>query len=169
MTKITALILMGVSGCGKTSVGVRLSEVLGWPFFDGDDFHPEENILKMSRRIPLNDDDRTPWLASLNHLIAQNIKAGRSILLGCSALKESYRTQLAKGIREIQFIYLKGDYDLILERMDTRRGHYMKADLLRSQFDVLEEPSDALIMDIKQDIDQIVQEIIGHIRSTGLD
>jgi len=166
-SKPTALILMGVSGCGKTSVGVRLSEVLGWPFFDGDDFHPGENVQKMSQGIPLTDNDRYSWLATLHDLIESHLQSGKSILLGCSALKHRYRNQLAEGNRGIVFVYLKGDFDLILARMSARQGHYMEAGMLRSQFDSLEEPSEAVIIDINKSLEQIVAEILGHLTSNG--
>ena len=122
-----ALILMGVSGCGKSSVGELLSQKLGWPFFDGDDFHPPENVAKMAAGNPLNDDDRTPWLANLHDLIADHLSQGKSILLACSALKQKYRDQLAAGNPGTVFVHLKGDFDLIFGRMQARAGHYMKA------------------------------------------
>jgi len=155
-----ALVLMGVSGCGKTSVGQRLSQVLGWPFFDGDDFHPKANVDKMAAGIPLSDDDRTPWLANLHDLIAEHLAAGKSLLLACSALKQTYRDQLAEDNPGTVFVVLRGDFDLIFGRMQARTGHYMKAGMLRSQFTTLEEPAEALTVDIDQDLDKIVKEII---------
>jgi carbohydrate kinase (thermoresistant glucokinase family) len=155
-----AVVLMGVSGCGKTSVGVRLSRLLDWPFYDGDDYHPEENVTKMGLGIPLDDADRTPWLANLNDLISEHLSTGRSMLLACSALKEKYRDQLAKGNPGMVFVYLKGDFNLIFERMRVRSGHYMKAEMLQSQYDALEEPTDALVIDISQDLDRMTKEII---------
>jgi gluconokinase len=154
-----AIILMGVSGCGKTSIGVRLSRILGWPFFDGDDIHPPENIAKMAQGIPLDDDDRVPWLANLHDLITEHLAEGQSILLACSALKIKYRNQLAKDNPGTVFVYLKGDFDLIFDRMQIRPGHYMKAEMLRSQFDALEEPTDAWVVEIAQDLDCITKEI----------
>jgi gluconokinase len=125
-----ALVLMGVSGCGKTSVGKRLSHILGWPFFDGDDFHPKTNVDKMAAGIPLDDDDRKPWLANLHDLIDEHLSDGRSILLACSALKQKYRDQLSEGNPGMIFVYLKGDFDLIFNRLKARAGHYMKAELI---------------------------------------
>jgi len=158
-----ALILMGVSGCGKTSVGERLSQILGWPFFDGDNYHPQENIAKMAAGIPLNDDDRTPWLANLHDLITEHLEQGQSLLLACSALKQRYRSQLSNGNPGTVFVHLKGDFDLIFSRMQARSGHYMKAEMLRSQFAALEEPTNALTIDIDQDVEEIVAEILAQI------
>ncbi len=161
-----AIVLMGVSGCGKTVVGSRLSEILGWPFFDGDDFHPEENIAKMSQGIPLNDEDRTTWLANLHDLIAEHLGGGKSMLLACSALKQKYRDQLCKDNPGTIFVYLKGSYDLILDRMQNRSSHYMKTDMLQSQFEALEEPDGALVVNIDQSIEEIIRRII---QTLGLD
>jgi gluconokinase len=155
-----ALILIGVSGCGKTSVGNQLSKVINWPFYDGDDFHPSENIAKMSQGIPLNDDDRHPWLVSLHNLIAEHLGSGRSLILACSALKTKYRCILASGNPGTIFVYLKGNFDLIIGRIQARAIHYMKAEMLRSQFEVLEEPVGAVVIDITQNLDSITQEII---------
>jgi len=155
-----AVVLMGVSGCGKTSVGVKLSQLLDWPFYDGDDYHPLENITKMSQGTPLDDVDRVPWLANLHDLISEHISSGQSILLACSALKGKYRDQLTKDNPSTVFVYLKGDFNLISERMRVRPGHYMKADMLQSQFSALEEPIDALVIDISQDIEWITKEIV---------
>jgi gluconokinase len=160
-----ALILMGVSGCGKTSVGMRLSQVLGWPFFDGDDFHPEKNVEKMAAGIPLNDQDRALWLAILHDLIAKYQEANQSILLACSALKQTYRDRLAEGNPGTVFVFLKGDFDLIFDRMQERHGHYMKAEMLRSQFEILEEPAEALTIDIRQSVDTIVNALIAQLKA----
>ena len=155
-----AVVLMGVSGCGKTAVGLQLSKSLAWPFFDGDDFHPQANIAKMSQGLPLDDLDRASWLSILHDLIAENVQAGENILLACSALKQKYRDQLRAGNPGTTFVYLKGSYNLIFNRMQNRLGHYMKADMLRSQFITLEEPRDALVVDV----DRSVQAIAGRIR-----
>jgi len=161
--KPQAVILIGVSGCGKTVVGQQLSMVLGWPFFDGDDFHPPENVAKMSSGIPLDDDDRLPWLATLQGLIARHLANGQSILLACSALKQKYRDQLAEGNPGTNVIHFKGDFDLIFERMQARSERYMKAEMLRSQFKALEEPTASLTVDIAQDVDAITEEIIARL------
>lgn len=154
-----AIILMGVSGCGKTAVGVKLSQALDWPFIDGDDFHSADNIAKMSQGFPLNDDDRAPWLAKLHQLIVDHLQEGKSMILACSALKKKYRDQLAEGSSGTLFVYLKGDFDLILKRISNRKDHYMKSEMLRSQFNILEEPTDAFIVDIDKSLEEIVEGI----------
>ncbi len=155
-------IMMGVAGCGKTSVGKSLAEHLGWDFYDADDFHPPENVAKMANGIPLNDADRAPWLASLHDLISSSLAQNRPGVLACSALKERYRQQLLEGNDGVQLIYLKGSYDLIWSRMIARKEHYMKPQMLQSQFDALEEPTNALTMDISMSVGDIVQEILKH-------
>ena len=153
-------ILMGVSGSGKTSVGKTLAKSLGWDFYDADDFHPPENVAKMANGIPLDDSDRAPWLASLHELISSSLNADSPGVLACSALKERYRQQLLAGNDGVQIVYLKGSYDLIWSRMKTRTDHYMKPHMLQSQFEALEEPTNALTMDISFPVDVIMQQII---------
>jgi gluconokinase len=157
---IRFFIVMGVSGSGKTSVGRSLAEELGWNFYDADDFHPPQNIAKMANGIPLDDEDRVPWLAALHDLIASCLKTDRPGVLACSALKERYRQQLVDGNKGVQIIYLKGSYDLIWSRMEKRTDHYMKPHMLKSQFDTLEEPVTALTIDISMPVDEIVQKIL---------
>lgn len=154
-------ILMGVSGCGKTSVGRLLAERLGWNFYDADDFHPPANIAKMAAGIPLDDDDRLPWLSSLHDLISACRVENRPGVLACSALKERYRQILLDGNPNVQIVHLKGSFDLIQSRMMTRAGHYMKPSMLQSQFDALEAPVDALTLDISMPMDQMVAVIMG--------
>ena len=158
--KTRFLIVMGVSGCGKTSVGKALADSLGWDYYDADDFHPPENVAKMANGTPLNDSDRAPWLASMHELISSSLKADHSGVLACSALKERYRQQLLKDNEGVQIIYLKGTYDLIWSRMEKRTDHYMKPHMLQSKFEALEEPSNALTMDISSSVEEIVREII---------
>ena len=157
------LILMGVSGCGKSTIGQKLAGQLGWDFFDADDFHPPQNIEKMANGIPLNDADRAPWLGALHKQIAVSLRADRPGILACSALKERYRRQLLVGNRGVKIIYLKGNYELIWARMNARPGHYMKEDMLQSQFNALEEPQDALTVDITPSVDEIVATILTEI------
>lgn len=157
---IRFLIVMGVSGCGKTTVGKALASHLGWDFYDGDDFHPPENIAKMASGIPLDDSDRAPWLKALHDLISASLKADRPGILACSALKEAYRRRLLDGNEDVQIIYLKGSYDLIWSRMSARKEHYMKPHMLQSQFEALEEPTNALTIDISMSVGEIVQEIL---------
>lgn len=150
---------MGVSGSGKTTLGKGLAKHFSMPFFDADDFHPESNIEKMNHGIPLNDDDRWPWLAKLNSLLKDNL--GEGCILACSALKASYRHRLTNGFEtEVQLVYLKGSYDVIYQRMVMRENHFMPAELLQSQFDALEEPKNALVLDC----DQSLEEMIGKIK-----
>ena len=157
-------IVMGVSGCGKTSVGKMLANILGWDFYDADDFHPPANISKMANGIPLDDSDRVPWLAALHDLISSNLKHSEPGVLACSALKEQYRQKLIKGNDKVQLIYLKGTYDLIWSRMIVREEHYMKPHMLQSQFDALEEPANALTIDISSSVEEIVREILKYTR-----
>lgn len=139
-------IMMGVSGSGKTTVGIALADKLNIPFYDADDYHPPENIAKMSSGIPLNDDDRAPWLDRLHAIIADHIMAGTSAVLTCSALKQTYRERLRGDFEMVQFVFLDGTFDLIWERMSARKGHYMKAEMLQSQFDTLDRPNEAEAM-----------------------
>lgn len=155
-------IVMGVSGCGKTSVGKALADSLGWDFYDADDFHPPENVAKMANGTPLDDSDRALWLASLHELISSSLKADKPGVLACSALKERYRQQLLDGNDGVQLIYLKGSYELIWLRMIKRVDHYMKPHMLQSQFEALEEPTNAMVVDISESVDEIVGEILKH-------
>ena len=157
-------IVMGVSGTGKTSVGKSLAEHLGWDFYDADDFHPPTNISKMANGIPLDDSDRAPWLASLNELISSSLKADHPGVLACSALKERYRQQLMNGNEGVGLVYLKSSYDLIWSRMIVRKDHFMKPQMLQSQFDTLEEPANALTIDISGSVDEITREILKYAR-----
>ena len=153
-------IVMGVSGSGKTSVGRSVAEHLGWDFYDADDFHPPENVSKMASGIPLDDSDRVPWLATLHELISSSLTRNRPGVLACSTLKDRYRRQLMEGNLGVQLVYLKGSYELIWSRMEVRKDHYMKPHMLQSQFDALEEPANALTINISRSVDEIVQEII---------
>lgn len=162
------VILMGVSGAGKTTVGQRLAGSLGWRLLDADDFHPPANIDKMSRGIPLEDADRWPWLDRLNALVREAEAGGESVLLACSALKARYRERLAAGCAAAKWVYLKGDFDLIESRLRARKHHYMKAGLLQSQFAALEEPADALVADITGDPAQIAERLVQQLGLQGL-
>lgn len=153
------IVLMGVTGCGKTTVGKILANDLGWQFYDADDFHPEENVEKMRAGIPLNDTDREPWLRALGDLINNAHENENNLILACSALKHNYRKMLRVDLAPVQFVYLKGTPELIKERLEARRGHYMNPALLQSQFSTLEEPKDALYMDIAPDPSNIAERI----------
>jgi gluconokinase len=152
---------MGVSGCGKSVIGSILASRLGWDFFDGDDFHPPANVAKMRAGIPLTDEDRALWLAELHNVLADTLRKGRHPILACSALKERYRASLRKGIDGVRVVHLKGDFDLILSRMKKRSDHYMKPNMLRSQYEALEEPTDAWTVDISLPPERIV-DILCH-------
>ena len=153
------VILMGVSGSGKTTVGRKLADDLGWSFHEGDDFHSETSIEKMSRGVPLTDEDRGPWLAALRTVVDRAIEKGENAVLACSALKASYREILRGDHSEVVFVYLKADPRLIAERLEHRAGHYAKRDLLPSQIATLEEPADAITVDASRTPREIVAEI----------
>lgn len=150
---------MGVSGSGKSTIGQLLGQVLGWQFYDGDDFHPSENIAKMSRGIPLDDCDRQPWLLALQNLINELRHNNTHAIIACSALKQTYRKFLQQEQQDILWVYLKGSYDQIWQRMQQRQ-HFMKPEMLRSQIESLEEPTDALIIDISVPPKDIAAQIV---------
>lgn len=153
------VVLMGVSGSGKTTIGELLASSLGWLFYEGDAFHPESNIEKMGHGLPLDDQDRKPWLDKLKELISNLTLKGEPAILACSALKRSYRDHLRNDNQAVVFVYLKGQRDLIQNRLERRQPHFMKADMVGSQFQVLEEPKRALIVDIAQKPEMIVAAI----------
>lgn len=152
------VIVMGVVGSGKTTVGRLLAEQLGWRFADADDFHPPSNVEKIRQGIALNDADRAPWLQRLHAQIARWIEEGQSAVLACSALKRSYRQELEAG-SEVRFVYLKGSAALIAQRLRSRQGHFANEAILASQFADLEEPADAVTVAIAPPPEQIVAEI----------
>ncbi len=131
---------MGVSGSGKTSVGREVARLLGWTFLEADDFHPPANVAKMARGEALNDEDRWPWLEALNRAAVEMEIAGKDVVVTCSALKGAYRGVLAKGLREVWFVFLTAPRGVIEERMKARAGHFMKAGMLESQLNTLEAP-----------------------------
>ncbi|KAM8886376.1 putative gluconokinase isoform 2-T3 [Spinachia spinachia] len=177
-------VIMGVSGCGKSALGAFLSEKMGLPLHEGDHFHPQENIEKMARGEPLTDQDRLPWLLKLHEVIERERASGGEAFVACSALKRLYRQILLCGSKALDssnspdrevlpptpphvlFLFLHGDYDLIQQRVSARRGHYMKADLLRSQFALLEPPleeENVLPLDLSRSISDLATEVQGHI------
>ena len=151
-------IVMGVTGSGKTLVERLQAQQLGWEFADADDFHPQANVEKMERGIPLNDEDRRPWLERLRVQITDWIANGQSAVLACSALKRTYRQELSVG-PEVRFVYLKGSPELIRQRLRLRRGHFADEKILAGQFADLEEPETAVTVDIAQTPEKIVAEI----------
>ena len=154
--------VMGVSGSGKSTVGKLLAERLGYPFFDGDDYHPQANVDKMSRGEALNDGDRKGWLQILNEIAKQHRESGAIIV--CSALKKKYRNELRSDLGEdCEFLYLKGSIAVITERLSKRKGHFMPKELLQSQFDTLEEPLNSITLSILQSPEEIVNEFIKRI------
>ncbi|MDQ3003398.1 MAG: gluconokinase [Fibrobacterota bacterium] len=154
------LLLMGVSGSGKTTVGKMLAERLGWPFYDGDDFHPKSNVDKMSQGLALNDRDRGPWLLALHDLLIGITARKGCAVLAASVLKQDYRDRVAKGIGGIKLVYLKGEYPILQERLKRRQGHPFKAALLGSQFEILEEPADALLVRVDTPAESMVDCIL---------
>jgi gluconokinase len=152
---------MGPAGSGKTTVGMLLAAQLSWEFADGDDFHPPANIAKMSHGIPLTDEDRLPWLKSIREAMQQWQAQGKNGVIACSALKRSYRDLLGihPNAKNIKLVYLRGSYDLLLERLHSRKGHYMKDKMLVSQLADLEEPEDALTVDVSKSPEEIVSEV----------
>lgn len=155
-----SIVVMGVSGAGKSHVGRALAHALVWPFLEGDAFHSAENIAKMQSGQPLTDADRAPWLAALNHALQQRHAAGERVVLACSALKQSYREQLQQGGVSLRFVYLKAQPEALHARITRRSAHFMPASLLQSQFDALEEPADAIVMDALQPVDAIVAAVL---------
>lgn len=141
------VIVMGVAGSGKTTVGRLLASQLGWRFYEGDDFHPHANVDKMQRGMPLTDDDRWPWLQALRAVLDTCLTQGISAVMACSALRQTYRDYLMHGGDEVTLVYLKGTYELFYERLARRQGHFMPKELLTSQFATLEEPQQGLIVD----------------------
>lgn len=155
------IIVTGVSGTGKTTVGSGIADSLGLPFFDADNFHPKENIEKMSRGFPLNDEDRMPWLKALAAILVESEKTGGGVL-ACSALKESYR-EILKVNDDVRWIHLKGDRELIWRRMLARKNHYMKAGMLDSQLATWEEPSYGLKLSIFQTPEEMLAEALRYL------
>ena len=153
-------VVMGVSGAGKSAIGAALARELGWRFIDADDYHPQANVAKMAAGEPLDDDDRWPWLDRLNAIL----RLEKNAVLACSALKERYRTRLAQGIERVEWVWLKGDFELIRSRLLQRRHRYMPASLLESQFAALEPPLRAITIDVGADISACVAEIASLLR-----
>src|SRR5690606_8944192 len=157
--------IMGVSGSGKTTIGELISKCLDIPFYDSDLFHPEANIKKMSAGIPLNDEDRFPWLQAIHNFVVQELPS-KSLIIATSALKQKYRNILVGQIDkdQIQWIFLHGDFDLLQDRISKRKGHFMPESLLQSQFDTLEIPQhDVIQVEVSKTPEEIIEEIISRI------
>jgi gluconokinase len=164
------LILMGVTGSGKTTIGTRVAALEHWEYAEGDDYHSEANKAKMHAGIPLTDADRAPWLATLHEVLLGWYRSGTSGVLACSALRQAYRDELSAGIpsAELRFVLLEVPKDVLQERMAERRGHYMSPALLDSQIATLETPKDAIRVAGDLPPDQVVQEIVAAIRGDAL-
>jgi gluconokinase len=152
------IIIMGVSGSGKTTIGQMLAESLHWEFQDADSYHSSDNIEKMRHGIPLNDVDRIPWLQSLQIAITNWLQENRNVVLACSALKASYRQYLVLS-SDVKLVYLHGSFELIKDRLQKRQNHFMGVELLTSQFESLEEPNNVIRVDISQNPQVIIQDI----------
>jgi gluconokinase len=161
------VVLMGVAGSGKTTVGEMLAASTGCPFLEGDALHSKGNIQKMRHGIPLTDADRAPWLVAIHARMLDADQRGQCLVVGCSALKQSYREVLDEGL-SVVWVYLKGAAPLLRSRLEHRPRHFMKADMLSSQFEALEEPSNALVVDVSQPPVAIVEHILAHLRNAVL-
>jgi len=150
------VIVMGVSGSGKTTIGEALAARLGWRYLDADDYHPAANVAKMAAGTPLQDEDRWPWLEEIN----STLKKQDDAVLGCSALKETYRQRLTAGLRDYRIAYLKGSFELLSRRAAGRKHRFMPASLLKSQFETLEPPRGAIEVDVAQPVEACVQQIL---------
>ena len=154
------ILLMGVSGSGKTTLGKLLSARLHWPFYDADDFQPKDNLAKMAQGMPLNDRDRRPWLLAIHNLLVGLKAKGGKAVVACSALKRDYRDLLCAGLAGIRLVYLKGGFALLRDRVAARQGHFFRASLLGSQFEILEEPEDALVVEVDNPPEVVADRIL---------
>ncbi|XP_001379254.2 probable gluconokinase [Monodelphis domestica] len=178
-----AVLVMGVSGSGKSTVGSLLATELGWKFYDADDYHPEENRKKMGKGIPLNDQDRIPWLFNLHDILLRNVSSGQSVVLACSALKKMYRNILRRGESaatqkydepgekeelKLLVVYLNGPSEVISGRLAKRKGHFMPPELLQSQFDTLEPPSapeNFLSLSVDRSVSEMIPIIVDYVKT----
>jgi gluconokinase len=160
MAESALVLVMGVAGSGKTTIGRALADRLGWLFCDADDFHPPENVAKMSRGEPLDDADRAPWLAAVSDRVERERALGRSVVLACSALKPAYRQRLGVGQPNVFVVHLRGSSELIGQRLRARTGHFAKEQLLASQFDALEPPLDAIDVSAADTPDQVLAQVL---------
>ena len=154
------VVVMGVSGSGKSTIGRLLAERLGCSFYDGDDYHPPANVAKMAAGLPLDDTDRAGWLAELARLIAEGLARDEDGVIACSALKRQYRDVLCIDRQRVRFVYLRGDFAAIWARLQSRKGHFMKAPMLQSQFEALEEPDEAIVVDTTLEPDRVLDAIM---------
>lgn len=161
-------ILMGVSSTGKSSIGTAVAQRLNLKLIDGDDLHPRANIVKMAQGIALNDEDRTPWLERINDAVFSLTQKNEQGIIICSALKKAYRDRIRQGNPHVYFLFLQGSFELVLERMRQRQGHFMKAEMLKSQFDTLEVPqlteSGVIFIDIDTTFENVVERCVQAIK-----
>lgn len=164
--KTRILVVMGVSGSGKTTIGKALAEALGWSFIEGDQFHSKESVEKMANGVPLTDEDRAAWLDSLRKEIENHLTSGNTAVLACSALKADYREKL-KVDNRVQFVFLNIPFGVAKERVSNRKGHFMPASLLKSQFETLQQPEgdDSINVDAQQTPDLIVKEVVAKLQA----
>jgi len=160
------ILLMGVSGSGKTTIGKSLAQRLSCDFEDADDFHSEENKGKMQAGIPLTDADRLPWLSDLSELLKKRSENGQATILACSALKSSYREKFSEAAHDLMVVYLKVDFETVAARLEARHHEFMNPELLKSQFDTLEEPSDAIVVDANRTVEEVVDDISDHVNNS---
>ena len=160
-----AVFVMGVTGSGKSTFGTALGEAWGWPYHDADDYHPPANVKKMRAGTPLTDADREPWLKALHEAAAQAVRADEGIIIGCSALKVSYRQVLRGDLECVVFLWLDVPREVLQRRMDTRRGHFMPASLLASQIATLERPKHAIRLDGDQPVNALVEEATARVKA----
>jgi gluconokinase len=161
-----AVVLMGVAGSGKTAVGMQVAQKLDWIFLDADNFHPPANIEKMKHGIPLNDQDRAPWLQRLHDELQRQMAEGHSVILACSALKESYRKVLRDEVFPPKFVYLDVDPETIRDRLQERTAHFFPKELMESQFAALEKPKDAIIIDARKPLADVVDQVIRALKAS---
>jgi len=154
------VLVMGVSGSGKTTIGEALALKLGWKYLDADDYHPMANIKKMAAGVPLEDSDRWPWLEKINEELLKFQERRKSVIVGCSALKQAYRERLGRGVREFKVVYLRGEFPLIQSRLAGRSHRFMPPTLLQSQFDALEPPKGAIEVDVAGELSDTVAAIL---------
>lgn len=154
------LLLTGVAGAGKTTIGRRAADVLRWPYFEADDFHPPANRAKMAAGTPLDDADRAPWLASIRARMDEVRATGGSAVFTCSALKQRYRDVLTAGCADVVLVFLTADRETIRDRVRRRQDHFMRADLVDSQFEALEPPTDAVVIDVRLEPDEVLRRVL---------